>query len=369
MADVDHDVIVVGAGAAGLRATTDLHRARCDVICLEARDRVGGRLLSIATPDGVLDLGATWFWDGEHRTAALAADSDAAPFAQYLRGDTMVQESHALRRIPGNLLDPPAWRFGRGAARLATAMADALPTDVVRLGNPVRSVRSADGGVAVRSADTILRARHVIVAVPPALAMTHIDFGDQLPDALVRLARATPVWMGAITKVIAVYERPFWRDDGLAGAALSRVGPLQEVHDMAGPGDRPAALFGFAPPHHSGVEHLRAKVADQLRTLFGEQAALPVRLVVQDWCEERWTSPSGVKWLLDHSLFGHPAYRRPALDGRLFWASTETAAAFAGHIEGALAAGRAAAAAVLASQGATAPTTTPMTTTTTDRAW
>ncbi|MFF5185932.1 FAD-dependent oxidoreductase [Streptomyces sp. NPDC000345] len=52
--------------------------------------------------------------------------------------------------------------------------------------------------------------------------------------------------------------------------------------------------------------------------------------------------------LTDYSLFGHRLYRRPTLDGRLHWASTETATAYAGHIEGALAAGERAAQSVLA---------------------
>ncbi|MDX3229176.1 FAD-dependent oxidoreductase [Streptomyces sp. ME19-01-6] len=55
-------------------------------------------------------------------------------------------------------------------------------------------------------------------------------------------------------------------------------------------------------------------------------------------------------------LFGHSLYQRPTLDGRLHWASTETATDHAGHIEGALAAGERAAAAVLASRtGANEP--------------
>ncbi|SED39710.1 Flavin containing amine oxidoreductase [Streptomyces melanosporofaciens] len=50
----------------------------------------------------------------------------------------------------------------------------------------------------------------------------------------------------------------------------------------------------------------------------------------------------------DHSLFGHPLYQQPALDGRLHWASTETATAHTGHIEGALASAERAAHDVLA---------------------
>lgn len=71
-------------------------------------------------------------------------------------------------------------------------------------------------------------------------------------------------------------------------------------------------------------------------------------LHVQDWSGERWTAPSTVRHLADYSLLGHRLYQRPALDGRLHWASTETATDHAGHIEGALAAGERAARTVLA---------------------
>ena len=47
-----HDVIVVGAGFAGLAAATDLRAAGCDVLLLEAHDRVGGRVLNEPIGDG-----------------------------------------------------------------------------------------------------------------------------------------------------------------------------------------------------------------------------------------------------------------------------------------------------------------------------
>jgi monoamine oxidase len=77
-----------------------------------------------------------------------------------------------------------------------------------------------------------LHAEHVILAVPPALALELIDFDHTLPSDVVRLAESTPVWMGAVAKVVAHYPAAFWRQEGLAGAAFSRTGPLQEIHDM-----------------------------------------------------------------------------------------------------------------------------------------
>ncbi len=45
-----HDVIIVGAGAAGLAALRELDRAGVDTLCLEARDRIGGRILTVRDP-------------------------------------------------------------------------------------------------------------------------------------------------------------------------------------------------------------------------------------------------------------------------------------------------------------------------------
>lgn len=116
---------------------------------------------------------------------------------------------------------------------------------------------------------------------------------------------------------------------------------------MSGPDGRPAALFGFAHARTVGPEFEKA-VTTQLALCFGPVAANPDALHVQDWSAERWTAPSTVQHLADYSLFGHPRYQRPTLGGRLHWASTETAADHAGHIEGALAAGERAALAILA---------------------
>ncbi|QOV33224.1 FAD-dependent oxidoreductase [Streptomyces ferrugineus] len=343
-----HDVVVAGAGIAGLAATAALVAAGRDTVCLEARDRIGGRLLSEPASPGALDLGATWCWDGERRVADLAARLGIDTFEQHLAGDTLVQDATGVRRLPGNLLDAPARRFAPGAGALARALAAELPADVVRLDSPVTAIhRRATGGLEVRTPDLVLHAEHVVVAVPPALALAHIDFGPELPPELVRLARTTPVWMGAVAKVVARYPAAFWREVGLAGAAASRTGPLQELHDMSGPDGRPAALFGFAPARAVGPGFEQAVTA-QLAQLFGPAAAEPDSLHIQDWSGERWTAPPAVHHLADYSLFGHPLYQRPALDGRLHWASTETADQYAGHIEGALAAAERAVHAVLA---------------------
>ncbi|MGP3769619.1 flavin monoamine oxidase family protein [Streptomyces sp. SDT5-1] len=344
------DVIVIGGGVSGLHAAAGLHAAGLDILVLEARDRVGGRLLSVASADGpdrALDLGASWFWDGEERVRELAGSGGVELVDQHLDGDTMLQETSGVRRLTGNLLDGPSHRFVPGAQRLAHTLAARLPDEALRLGTPVTAVRpDGEDGLAVHTRASMLRTRHVVLAVPPGLAAERVDFAGALGDELTRLAAHTPVWMGTTAKILAEYETPFWRAEGLAGAAFSRTGPLREVHDISGPDGRPAVLFGFAHGRTAALDGFEDAVTAQLADLFGPAALRPRALLVQNWSAEQWTAPTTVHRLTDHSLFGHPLYRRPALDGRLHWAGTETATEFAGHIEGALAAGERAARAV-----------------------
>lgn len=81
------DVVVVGAGLAGLYAARELTRAGASVVVLEARDRVGGRTLSRATRSGdMIDLGAQWLGPGQDRMFALAKEFGIDTFPQHFRG-------------------------------------------------------------------------------------------------------------------------------------------------------------------------------------------------------------------------------------------------------------------------------------------
>jgi len=239
-----------------------------------------------------------------------------------------------------------------GMEELANAMVRTLPPGTVHLSCPVSRVRSDDEGLVVEYEGGARRATHVVLALPPALAAARLEFEPRLPDDLFRIASSTPVWMGAMTKVVMRYERAFWRDRRLAGAVMSHVGPMREIHDMCGPDGARPALFGFVPPTHPGSPTVtRAEVSAQLCQLFGLHAPSPTEILIRDWRAERYTSPDGVESLQAFETYGHPAYTRPVLDGRLHWASTETAGEAPGHIEGAISAGKRAAAAVLADIG------------------
>ncbi|MGW0816963.1 FAD-dependent oxidoreductase [Streptomyces viridiviolaceus] len=138
MALLDGPVVVNCPVYPPLAVAGTLHAAGRDVVVLEARDRIGGRHLSTpaAHPERALDLGATWFWNGEERVRALAARGGIATFDQHLIGDTLLQETTGIRRLTGNLIDAPSRRFTAGAQSTAAE----LPTRALRLDTPVTAI-------------------------------------------------------------------------------------------------------------------------------------------------------------------------------------------------------------------------------------
>ena len=316
------------------------------MVVLESRRRVGGRLLSVASGHHRFDLGATWFWPNEQRVAALVDELGLDVFAQHLGGDMMYEPDTGAQRVAGNQLDVESGRFAEGAQSVPEALAQLLADGTLHVDEPVRSVRSVGDRLHVSTGRSLWAAFDVVLAVPPSTAVTSIDI-DGLDAGVRSVAATTPVWMGATVKAVARYERPFWRDVGLAGAAFSHVGPLREIHDMSGPDGTPAALFGFARPGVDEPAPSRDAVLGQLEALFGSPAGSPLELWIHDWRDERFTAAPGTLGLHDYSTYGHPVFHRPSLAGRLHWASTETSTTAPGHIEGALAAAERAAAAVL----------------------
>lgn len=96
------DVVVVGAGYAGLSAARELCAAGVEVVVLEAQDRVGGRVLTATSALGsAVDLGGQWVGHGHDRFAALVTDSGADSFATPREGHALLGDRNRLRRWRG----------------------------------------------------------------------------------------------------------------------------------------------------------------------------------------------------------------------------------------------------------------------------
>jgi len=125
---LEADVVVIGAGLAGLSAARRLHAGGRRVVVLEARERVGGRVLDHRLPDGrAIELGGLYCTpraDGgvaNHAILALAAELGVEAFAAHADGDRLLQLDGRTHRYGGRHRDALPLRALPGAVEFALA--------------------------------------------------------------------------------------------------------------------------------------------------------------------------------------------------------------------------------------------------------
>ncbi len=239
-------------------------------------------------------------------------------------------------------------RIDGGTQQIATRLAEELGRRVIRR-SPVRRIVTGRGYVDVISDRYVNRARQVIVALAPVLA-GRIQYEPALPALRDGLTARMP--QGRLIKVQAIYQRPFWRGDGLNGSSIADVGPCNVTFDSSPRSGAPGALLGFVGGDEARAferlaesERRRAALGSLARA-FGPRALDPIAYLETDWSAEPYTrgcpvaiAPPGVL-----TTYGR-ALREPV--GRLHWAGTESAGYWNGYMDGAVSAGERAARAAL----------------------
>jgi monoamine oxidase len=406
------DVAVIGAGAAGIGASRRLAEADiASVLVLEARNRVGGRVDTIAPAGFPLDRGAEWLHSADRnplspiaRSLGFSVHQRPPTWTTRLRysGETVEAEAdwiatreaqyRARRKAAAEPVDRPLaslltaggrwnqlldatstwgngaeldrvsvkdnvryedsgtnWRLHEGYGRLFEALAEGLP---LACETPVARIDHRGRAIRLETGRGTITARRVIVTVPTSIiAGEVIRFDPPLPA---KLAAAAGLPLGVDDKLFISLEGRLpgiEHDAYLVGSTISRETMSYQVRPL----DRPAIYCFFggrfaARLEEEGEAAMFSHAVGELTRLFGSDVRTQIApLAATAWRRDPWARGS-----YSYALPGHAddrAVLAAPVDDRLFFAGEATSPNFFSTAHGAWLSGIAAAEAALASLG------------------
>lgn len=305
---------IIGGGLSGLYAAHLLEQSGVkDYVLLEGKAHLGGRLISPLTENATgklpdvfshFDLGGTWYWpDIQPRLDRVIRQFGLKTCAQNEVGEMIIDRANFEKpmRVNGYTPSPPMLRLSGGMNSLISAIADSLSSGHVFTGHQVDEIQLNKSFVelkvrTLKGKQYSYAVNHVLIAVPPRIATSSIKYNPKLPEQLFQSWQETNTWMAPHAKYLAVYEKPFWRSNGLSGEARSDSGPLGEIHDASIPNET-AALFGFLHLPALGRQalserKLKQMCRAQLVRMFGPEAANVQYEFLKDWAVDRFVATS-----------------------------------------------------------------------------
>lgn len=389
------DVIVVGAGFAGLSAADELVRAGQEVAVLEARDRVGGRVHSRTLPGGaVVEMGAEFILPGNTYIRELAGRLELELWDKGMRygrreprGGPPATEAElqaALGEVEAALATGPAasrtsarsllegLRIAPGAREYILARAEisaAESADVVpagdllgvahigdepspgiaggnqgialelarglgpalRLQSPVRRIAYTDSGARVITDQDELEAGAAIVAVPVP-ALAGIELEPALPGELVGLLNRIPY--GEAAKLFVPLKR------AVTPRAVMSVPERYWAWTADGRGGQPQSAVSCFAGSPAALKQLEVEAGSErwlqsLRALWPELELGGEDALLSTWSDDPWARAA---YSVSPAEETTAALAQPV--GPIRFTGEHTAGEFSGLMEGALRSGR-----------------------------
>lgn len=284
----------------------------------------------------------------------------------FVAGGMLTKPAHAFSTLQALLMAASAGSFSNlvddnfildkrvigGMQQVSELLAERLSDDVL-LNAPVRTIRWDQDSVQVEADGVTVTGRRVVMAVPPNL-YSRVSFDPSLPRRQHQMHQHQS--LGLVIKVHAVYESPFWRQDGLSGTGFGAAELIQEVYDNTNHGDSRGTLVGFISDEKAdrvfalSADERRAEVLASLARYLGPAALEPVVYYESDWGSEEWTRGA---YAASYDLGGLHRYGADQLTpvGPIHWSSSDLAAEGYQHVDGAVRMGQYTAEKLLADLG------------------
>ncbi|WP_026534697.1 flavin monoamine oxidase family protein [Arthrobacter sp. H14] len=275
--------------------------------------------------------------------------------SMFIAGAMLTKPAHAFSLLQAVLMAASAGSFSNlvdadfildkrvvgGLQQVPLRLAERLGEDVL-LGTPVRKVQWNDDGVTAVADEVTVRAKYVVMAVPPNL-ISRVDFEPPLPRRQQQMHQHLS--LGLVIKVHAVYATPFWREDGLSGTCFSPYQVVHEAYDNTNHGDTRGTLVGFVSDETAdavfalSAEERKRKILASLASYYGDQALTPEVYYESDWGTEEWTRGA---YAASFDLGGLSRYGDSLRDsvGRIHFSCSDIAGAGFQHVDGAIRMGR-----------------------------
>ena len=338
-------IFIIGGGLSGLTSAYLLSKKNIRATILEASPRLGGRIQTVkGAIDTPLELGATWFSDMHPNLLSLIDELGLKKYPQFSKGISLFQTKsfEPTQKFFVPEAEIPSYRLAGGTQMLTDTLAKKLPADSIVLNSKITAVKATADGILLEAADgKKWNAGKVIICIPPRLAAKQITFSPQLPDALNNVLPEVQTWMAGAIKFVLEYSTAFWREEGYSGMLYSHAGMVTEMYDHTNFEENKFGFTGFLNGGAAAYsqEVRKELVLKQLAELLGEKALKPAAYFDKVWTDE-FIMAENHAVQRPHQYNGHPLLQQSYMDGRLFFAATETAKECPGYMEGAVIAAR-----------------------------
>jgi monoamine oxidase len=236
----DADLVVIGAGLAGLSAARLAAAAGASVVVVEARDRVGGRTLNEEIGGGhVVEVGGQWIGPTQDRLAALASELGVATFPTYGNGHNVIEYGGRLRRYRGTIprINPLVLIDVERAQRRLNRLSRKVPLDAPWEAPNAAALDAQTAAtwmkrnVATKAGRMLLELgiEAVWAAQPEDMSLLHVLFYIHSGGSLQMLfdtegGAQQDRFVGGSQRIAILMAEQLGRDNLLLGAAVRKIG-------------------------------------------------------------------------------------------------------------------------------------------------